>query len=184
CLGQALLPLIGEQELALAALESYKTVFPAELEARMRAKLGLLQPQPGDRALIDGILKLLAQDRVDYTIFWRRLSRFAADGNAGPVCDLFLDRAALDAWLLQYSERLAQSDQGQSADLMLKTNPKFVLRNHLGELAIRQAREKDFAGVTSLQALLENPFDEHPGFEAQASFPPDWASTIEISCSS
>jgi len=184
CLGQALLPLIGEQELALAALESYKTVFPAELEARMRAKLGLLQPQPGDRALIDGILKLLAQDRVDYTIFWRRLSRFAADGNAGPVCDLFLDRRGLDDWLLQYSERLAQSDQGQSADLMLKTNPKFVLRNHLGELAIRQAREKDFAGVASLQALLENPFDEHPGFEAQASFPPDWASTIEISCSS
>ena len=30
CLGQALLPLIGDQELALAALESYKTVFPRE----------------------------------------------------------------------------------------------------------------------------------------------------------
>jgi len=184
CLGQALLPLIGEQELALAALESYKTVFPAELEARMRAKLGLQQARPEDRALIDGILKLLAQDRVDYTIFWRRLSHFAADGKAPSVRDLFLDRTSLDAWLLQYSERLEQENQGQSADLMLKTNPKFVLRNHLGELAIRQAREKDFAGVAGLQALLENPFDEHPGFEAQASFPPDWASTIEISCSS
>jgi uncharacterized protein YdiU (UPF0061 family) len=184
CLGQALLPLIGEQELALAALESYKTVFPAELEARMRAKLGLRQVQPDDRALIDGILKLLAQDRVDYTIFWRRLSHFAADGKAEPVRDLFLDRPGFDAWLLQYSERLAQYGKGQSANLMLNTNPKFVLRNHLGELAIRQAREKDFAGVASLQALLENPFGEHPGFEAQASFPPDWAATIEISCSS
>jgi uncharacterized protein YdiU (UPF0061 family) len=184
CLGQALLPLIGEQELALAALESYKTVFPAELEGRMRAKLGLRQARPEDRALIDGILKLLAQDRVDYTIFWRRLSHFAADGKAEPVVDLFLDRPGFDVWLLQYSERLAQENQGQSANLMLKTNPKFVLRNHLGELAIRQAREKDFAGVDTLLTLLENPFDEHPGFEAQASFPPDWASTIEISCSS
>lgn len=184
CLGQALLPLIGEQELALAALESYKSVFPAELEARMRAKLGLQQARPEDRALIDGILKLLAQDRVDYTIFWRRLSHFAADGKVEPVRDLFLDRTGLDAWLLQYSERLVQEDQGSGDDLMLKTNPKFVLRNHLGELAIRQAREKDFAAVASLQVLLENPFDEHPGFEAQASFPPDWASTIEISCSS
>jgi len=184
CLGQALLPLIGEQELALAALESYKTVFPAELEGRMRAKLGLRQARPEDRALIDGILKLLAQDRVDYTIFWRRLSHFAADGKAEPVVDLFLDRPGFDAWLLQYSERLAKENQGQSANLMLRTNPKFVLRNHLGELAIRQAREKDFAGVDTLLTLLENPFDEHPGFEAQASFPPDWASTIEISCSS
>ena len=83
CLGQALLPLIGDQELALAALESYKTVFPRELEARMRAKLGLGDAQPGDRELIEGILKLLAADRVDYPIFWRRLSRYAAGESRG-----------------------------------------------------------------------------------------------------
>lgn len=184
CLGQALLPLIGEQELALAALDSYKTVFPAELETRMRAKLGLQLVRPEDRALIDGILKRLAQDRVDYTIFWRRLSHFAADGEAAPVRDLFLDRAELDAWLLQYSERLAQEQQAQTANLMLKTNPRFVLRNHLGELAIRRAQAKDFSAVASLQLLLDNPYDEHPGHEAEAGFPPDWAASIAISCSS
>ena len=68
---------------------------------------------------------------------------------------------------------------------MLKTNPKYVLRNHLGELAIRQAKLKDFSGVDTLLKLLQAPFDEHPGQEAQyAGFPPDWASQIEISCSS
>ncbi len=184
CLGQALLPLIGEQELALAALQSYKTVFPAEFEARMRAKLGLRDARPGDRALIESILQLLAQGRVDYTIFWRRLSHFVRDGQAEPVRDLFPDRAALDAWLLQYSQRLAPEDKGLAADLMLKTNPKFILRNHLGELAIRQAKLKDFSEVGTLLALLETPFDEHPGFEAHADFPPDWACSIEISCSS
>ncbi len=70
------------------------------------------------------------------------------------------------------------------ADLMLKSNPKFLLRNHLGEQAIRQAKLKDFSGVHQLQALLEAPYDEHPGLEAYADFPPDWASNIEISCSS
>lgn len=184
CLGQALLPLIGDQELALAALESYKSVFPAELEARMRAKLGLNRQEPGDRALIEDTLKLLAQDRVDYTIFWRRLSHFAANGETSPVRDLFLDRAAADAWLLRYSERLASEDKGLAASLMLKTNPKFVLRNHLGEQAIRLAQLKDFSGVNTLLALLENPFDEHPAFESHAGFPPEWASSIEISCSS
>jgi len=184
CLGQALLPLIGEQELALAALESYKTVFPAALEARMRAKLGLSRPEPDDRALIEAILKLLAEGRVDYTIFWRRLSHFAADGQAEPVRDLFLDRASIDAWLLQYSARLATEPQALAVELMLKTNPKFVLRNHLGEQAIKLAKQKDFSAVNTLLALLEKPFDEHPGHESYADFPPDWASSIEISCSS
>ncbi len=95
CLGQALLPLIGDQELALAALESYKTVFPRELEARMRAKLGLAQALPDDRELIERILGLLAADRVDYTIFWRRLSRHVAGDGSEPVRDLFLHRERL-----------------------------------------------------------------------------------------
>ncbi len=74
--------------------------------------------------------------------------------------------------------------QALQTDLMLKTNPKFVLRNHLGEVAIRAARSGDYAGVADLLALLEKPFDEHPAFAAFADFPPDWASQIEISCSS
>lgn len=184
CLGQALLPLIGDQELALAALESYRNVFPAELESRMRTKLGLARTEADDRSLIEGILRLLAAGRVDHTIFWRRLSHYAANGQAGPVRDLFLDHLGIDAWLKQYDERLVREDARTAAARMLRTNPKFVLRNHLGELAIRQAREKDFSGVTRLLALLEHPYDEHPGHEAEAGFPPDWASSIEISCSS
>jgi uncharacterized protein YdiU (UPF0061 family) len=59
-----------------------------------------------------------------------------------------------------------------------------VLRNHLGEEAIQAAKLKDFSQVNTLLMLLESPFEEHPGFDAYADFPPDWASSIEISCSS
>ena len=183
-LGQALLPLIGEQELAVAALESYKTVFPTAFEGLMRAKLGVVDARPGDRDLIEGALKLLSKDRVDYTIFWRRLSQWAAGASVETVRDLFLDRSALDIWLLQYSQQTIDSPRGLQADLMLKTNPKYVLRNHLGEQAIRAAKLKDFSEVSTLLMLLETPCEEHPGFEAYADFPPDWASSIEISCSS
>ncbi len=184
CLGQALLPLIGEQEPALAALESYKAVFPRELQARMGAKLGLLQVRTVDRELIEGILALLAQDRVDYTIFWRRLTRHVAGESPETVRDLFLQRDAFDGWLLRYSDRLGTADRHAAAALMLRTNPKYVLRNHLGELAIRQAKSKDFSGVQHLLALVQAPFDEHPGHDEKAGFPPDWATQIEISCSS
>jgi len=46
------------------------------------------------------------------------------------------------------------------------------------------AKTKDFSGVSDLLKVLENPFEEHPGFEAFADFPPEWACSIEISCSS
>jgi uncharacterized protein YdiU (UPF0061 family) len=183
CLGQALLPLIGDQEFALAALESYKTVFPRELEGRMRAKLGLADEQPDDRLLVEGILQLLAADRVDYPIFWRRLSRSVAGAGGDEVRDLFLDRAGFDRWAAQYEARLP-ADRPAAAAAMLRTNPKYVLRNHLCELAIRQAKVGDFSEVDGLLALVQSPFAEHPGHQDKAGFPPDWAAHIEISCSS
>ena len=184
CLAQALLPLIEDQDTALAALESYKTVFPDAFMARMHKKLGLTQAQDSSEALVEPLLQLLAQNAVDYTIFWRRLSHAVAEGQFEPVRDLFADRAAFDAWLLSYSELLALEDKALAADLMLNCNPKFVLRNHLGEQAIRAAKGGDFSELATLQRLLERPFDEHPGHEAYADFPPDWASSISISCSS
>ncbi len=188
CLAQALLPLIEDQEMALAALDSYKTLFAAELGRRMRAKLGLDERDAAttqaDEVRTGEILALLAKHRIDYSIFWRRLSHGVASTDWQTVRDLFLDGPAIDAWLLRYSERLTLIPRPLAADLMLRTNPKFVLRNHLAQTAIEQAKLKDFSGVQTLLTLLQSPFAEHPGFDDYADFPPDWASKIEISCSS
>jgi len=186
CLGQALMPLIDDQEQAIAALETYKALYPGAFAKRMSAKLGFAEPIDGCKDLIEAILKLMAADRVDFTIFWRTLSHWARECNPADatVRDLFLNRDAIDAWLLSYSELLAQYPQGPAADLMLNTNPKYVLRNHLGELAIRAAQAKDFSKVAELLKVLERPYDEHPESAALANFPPDWASDIAISCSS
>ena len=184
CLGQALLPLIEDQERALAALESYKSVFPSALQANMRAKLGLPDDHSDDPALIAELLGLLAANKVDTPIFWRRLGAFTPQSGHEPVRDLFFDRQSFDSWALRYSERIAPVDAGLRADLMRKTNPKYVLRNHLGEQAIRAAKLNDFSSVETLLTVLQTPFDEHPAQEELAGFPPDWAGSIEISCSS
>lgn len=204
CLGQALLPLINEsadegQALALAALESYKTVFPDALERLMRAKLGFpadgqtsAADQAAVRALIETLLKLMAQDRVDYPIFWRRLSQHLQEvtqgraqlQSASAVRDLFLDRPAFDTWMLQYSEQMTPVLTAETGINMLKTNPQYVLRNHLGEQAIRAAKTKDFSETDRLLSLLQSPFDSKDGAQAYADFPPAWAASIEISCSS
>ena len=184
CLGQALLPLIGEQDEALAALDPYKSIFPAALQARMLAKLGLTESGPDSQALIESTFKLLATNKVDYTIFWRRLCAFTPQSGHEALRDLFYDRESFNAWALQYSELLALNKPGLQHDLMLKFNPKYVLRNHLGEEAIRAAKLKDYAPLHTLLAVLQTPCDEHSAHDALSAFPPDWASSIEISCSS
>ena len=184
CLGQALLPLIGEQDLALAALEPYKTKFPAALEAKMLAKLGLTEANADNKVLVESTFKLLATNKVDYTIFWRRLCAFTPQSGHEPLRDLFFDRESFNAWALQYSELLAHVSIGKRHDLMLKNNPKYVLRNHLGEEAIRAAKLKDYSKLHALLNVLQAPFDEHAAHDSLAGFPPDWASGIEISCSS
>ncbi|WP_396442243.1 YdiU family protein [Limnohabitans sp.] len=240
CLGQALAPLIDDQEMTLQVLEGYKTLFPRCLGDAMRAKLGLVGAQApesereADWTLVEDLMQLLASERVDYTLFWRRLSHAVASGAWGTsvdvrglagtaaqpldrhaslamtdsltsdapnpvmasearpsttasvmaVQDLFIDRQRWQAWLNRYRARLGQASGPSVGQQMLRTNPKFVLRNHLAEVAIRQAQAGDFSEIDTLYNLLKSPFDEHPGMQAYADLPPDWAGQLEISCSS
>ncbi len=189
CLGQALMPLIDDQAPALAALESYKHSFPEVMDQCMRDKLGLQGAHEADRILVEDLLQALQRDRVDYTVFWRRVSiavRESANSRHAfePVRDLFLHREVFDAWCVRYIDRLGAANRQTTGDAMLRTNPKYMLRNHLGELAIRQAKQGNFAMVQDLLQVLHTPFDEHPTYDAWAGLAPEWASSIEISCSS
>jgi len=186
CLGQALLPLMDDQQQALDALEPYKTLFPAALTRRMGAKLGLQAPAEGDAALVEDLMQLMARDAVDFTIAFRRLCDAVA-GDAVPVRDLFLQREAFDAWAARWRERLQAQpgfDAMATAAAMRRVNPRIVLRNHLGQIAIERAQRGDHSEVLRLQAALAAPFDDRDGEDDLAAFPPDWAQQIEISCSS
>jgi len=187
-LAQGLMPLIGDPDEALAALEPYKTAFPAALIARLRAKLGLRAERDEDRDLADDLLRLMAAGRADFTISFRRLSSFSTAEGAdnASVRDLFVDGPAFDAWAQRYRDRLRAeaSVDAERAACMNRVNPKFVLRNHLADIAIQRARDGDFGAIHHLLAVLERPFDEQPDQEAYAAFPPDWARHLEVSCSS
>ena len=186
CLGQAMLPLIEDQEVAISALETFKTRFPQALAQRFGAKLGLPEGTEAPAELVEGLLKLLATEHVDFTIFWRRLSHWTRAQNLddASVRDLFLDRAGIVSWLQSYAALHPAAQRSDAAERMLRANPKYILRNHLGELAIRAAQKKDFGPTTDLLKVLQRPFDEHPEHESLAGFAPDWAAGIEISCSS
>jgi len=192
-LAQALVPLVEGSddeisEILGAALEPYRELFPRQMDALMHAKLGLQSQRDEDRALLDDLLGLMSATRVDYTLCWRQLADFSSadDGSAGAVRDLFLNRPAFDAWAARYRARL-QAEGSVDAERrarMQRVNPRYVLRNHLAELAIRRSQEGDDSEVQRLARVLERPFDDQPEHAAYAALPPDWAQTLEISCSS
>ncbi len=186
-LGQALMPLIGESDQALAALETYKTAFPEAMARQWRAKLGLQTQRPDDQQLADNWLALLAQSRVDFTLAWRWLAEFNIEtGQAHSLQDHFLDRAAFKAWCERYQQRLQHehSIDAERAMRMNAHNPCYVLRNHLAEVAIRQAQAGDFSEIDRLRQVLARPCDEQAAYAGYAALPPDWAHHIEVSCSS
>jgi serine/tyrosine/threonine adenylyltransferase len=196
-LAQALVPLIdgdGDdghvKDVLTETLSHYPDTFAHQLGQRMRAKLGLATEQDGDQALIDDLMRLMARHRVDYTLTWRLLGehRIGAAGAAArePVRDLFLDGEGFDAWVCRYDDRL-RAEHSVDADRRVRmdaVNPKYILRNHLAELAIRQAEAGDYTEILRLHQLLARPFDEQPEHAAYAALPPEWAGSLEISCSS
>lgn len=193
-LAQSLMPLMpqasdaeieGSTQRLLQAVETYRERFATAMLAHWRAKLGLVTAQADDQRLADDFLRLMAESRADFTQSWRRLSRALQDPE--PLRDLFIDRAALDAWLNRWRERLAAEAAADSIPdvqaRMLAINPAVVLRNHLAEGAIRTAQGGDFSEVQRLLKVLSLPFDE-PESPADAALPPDWAQDLEVSCSS
>ncbi|MCV7225582.1 protein adenylyltransferase SelO [Mycolicibacterium komossense] len=170
---ESLLPLLDDDaERAVAmATESLRT-FPEQYQhawsTGMRAKIGL--PADGiddvSAVLIDDLLALLAQSRVDYTSFFRQLAH-AARGDAEPARRLFLDLAAFDEWTLRWRAL------NPAADLMDRVNPVYIPRNHLVEEALAAATAGDLTPLQQLLPVLSAPYDERPGLQRYAEPPPD-----------
>jgi uncharacterized protein YdiU (UPF0061 family) len=208
CLGQALMPLLtgklGEEAASaglIAELEKFGSFYSQAWQQRMAAKIGLPELDSHSLPMLQKLLDLLAAERVDWTIFWRRWAQAAAsfadtqdDANEkaksafSPVRDLFLQRESFDAWLLSFKELLRQVLRQESAKTPLKNtlqhNPVLVLRNHLAQDAIAAAEGGDFAPLARLHAALQNPYTDTAATQAYAGFPPDWAAGIAVSCSS
>ena len=128
----------------------------------MAAKLGLGQWQAGDEELLNGLWSVMHQNRADFTLSFRRLADVASAGDipSAPGVetfeDLHADREAARAWLATYRARLAQDGRpdAERAAAMNRVNPLYVLRNHLAELAIRAAKERDTSEIDRLMRLF------------------------------
>jgi len=180
-LAEALLPLLdGDKDTAIQqaaeALDRFGARFETAYTEGLRRKLGLLQAQPEDMSLAQGLLERMAQNGADFTLTFRRLCEAATspDADAG-VRSLFTDPTAYDGWAEQWRRRLAGdgpvTTQGRMS-VMRAANPAVIPRNHLVEEAISAVNKSDFAPFESLLAVLARPYDDLPSTFAQYADPP------------
>jgi len=176
---ESLLDLISADD-ANAALASYSGTFQRSYGRRMRDKLGLETEQPDDAALVGEMLSLMAASRVDYTRWFRGLTEPAA------LRTMVQDVERFGAWVTRYTERLAA--ENREPDLrregMNRTNPVYVLRNHLAQRAIARAEQGDFSEIEKLHGILRRPFDDRPESAGYAEPAPPGERGIAVSCSS
>jgi uncharacterized protein YdiU (UPF0061 family) len=184
---QTLLPLL-DVEAARAALESFQPTYSDFYNRLMARKPGLAETDTDATDLIEALLAQMAASRTDYTNLFRNLSSINQDDTEGDssVRDRFIDRDRFDRWLQDYRARLqanARPDAERQVS-MDNTNPRYVLRNYIAQIAIEKAQAGDYAEIDRQLKMLQAPYDEHPDMAHYAEPPPDWASDPQVSCSS
>ena len=164
--------LIGMEEIK-EIVESYEKIFLDEYHCLMAAKLGFSSLDDDIIKFIYETLKLLAEEKLDYSFFFRNLLNYKTSSKEA-------------GWSQKHAQLLQEKniEKSQAENLIKKSNPKFILRNYLLQNAIEKAENGDFSEIHNLHKITRNPFDEQKENESYAALPPAWAKEICISCSS
>jgi uncharacterized protein YdiU (UPF0061 family) len=163
-LAESLLVLLdADEQQAIAKAMTVLNDFPAMYQAarlqRFAAKLGLQTPLESDLPLIDDLLSLLTEQQIDFTLFFRELSREATTpGQAART--FFAEPAAFDAWQQRWFSRLAASPVSPEAlsQQLLQTNPAFIPRNFRIEQIIESALNGDLAPAKAFVKASQTPY--------------------------
>lgn len=183
-LSKALSPIIAKERMQKKLDDYGEFIYPDAYIDVMREKLGLLHKRDTDVELIQELVGTLQDAFVDHTLFFRTLSRY--NGDRSPLYDIAMNPVTVDEWLKLYDKRLFQESRTQSErqEAMLKSNPKYVLKNYMLEKAICSAETGDFSMVETLLHIASHPYDELPEFEHFAQETPEEHKNIGLSCSS
>lgn len=183
-LSKALTPIIDKDKMQKKLDDYGNFLYPDAYIEVMRKKLGLEMQLDEDVELITDLVGTLQDAYVDYTNFFRALSHY--DGDRMPLFDIAMNPVPIDSWLNLYDARLSKETRTkiQRQKAMLKTNPKYVLKNYMLQEAIELAQKGDFSMVETLLYIAAHPFDELPEFEHFAQETPEEHKNICLSCSS
>lgn len=166
-LAEALTHLLPQHKIPASLLRHYNQSYRQHWLMLMRGKLGLVQPHDNDQRLINNLLQLLQQYRIDYSRFFRRLSLHQLHELYGLVDDTEERKnwiKDLFIWWSAYEQRFRNEAQDHNSRLtsMRLCNPKYILRQeHLQQVIHAAEIEHNFIPLHELLVVLQSPYAEH-----------------------
>ena len=185
------------------ALDEYDGIFEAYYSDVIRRKLGLQELSDDDTNLVQELYSVFDSFEIDMTLFFRLLAKVSIDTSEEQQLVKSLEPALynpedisreeqvrLENWLRTYTARVQHQSLSQIArtDLMNNSNPLYVPRNYLAQLAIDDADKGEYSLLRQWTEVLKSPYQEQPRMEKFAAKRPEWARTRAgcsmLSCSS
>lgn len=170
-LAQSILPAIDENEdkaigLAQDTLNLFASEFDRAYREGLLAKIGIADEQQGDFELAQALLDAMHEARADFTNSFRALSHLEL-----PNPTINAAQLPLTEWI---NDWVRHTDGGNRVDqnLIRRTNPAFIPRNHRIENMIQAAMDGDFSLFEELHKVLSRPFEDQPVHHAY-TLPPD-----------
>lgn len=169
---ETLLPLLHEDteaavKVAEQAVQNFYRLYHDSWLKGMGAKLGLFRVENDDEPLILGLLAIMEKYAADYTNTFRALT-------IGRLHDAELfEQAEFSQWHEVWQDRLKRQTASAEAaqDLMRRTNPAVIPRNHRVEEALQAAVVGDFSVMKRLVYILSIPFAYSPAQDEYSSLP-------------
>ncbi len=160
--------LSGNKE-ALARLDQIREGFSGtmgrEIEMMWARKLGLVNY---DAALVNELLELMVLTKVDYTVFFRRLSSIPE--NILALKESFYQPnseqlvARWNHWLQRWLECIRGSKDAKTTSIVMNhSNPKYTWREWLIMPAYQQAEHGETSQIKELQQIFSHPYEEQLG---------------------
>ncbi|WP_406945574.1 protein adenylyltransferase SelO [Halobacillus sp. SY10] len=170
---ETLIPLFHENqekavEMAQEAHAKYEKYYHTYWLNGMRAKLGMVTEEAQDQPLIEDLLEIMEKNEADYTNTFRALTL------GRPNETVLYGKPAFTNWYKQWQARLERQESSEADvhELMKKSNPSIIPRNHRVEEALEAAVEEgDFSVVKQLLSVLADPYAYSEEQEAYAELP-------------
>ena len=128
----------------------------------------------------------LETSKIDYNVFFYRLTKLNDFENLSSIVNLAVFRDPLEKWFESYNKvcKNEESSFEKRQEVMKKVNPKYIIKNYILQDAIALAHDGDYSLVNDLLDIAQNPFDEHEKFDKYAHPTPMEFANVKLSCSS
>ena len=150
-LAEAMLPLFHDDEkqsveIANELIPKFEERFKKHWLAGMKSKLGLFTEEAEDAVLIQDLLDQMKESDADFT------NTFA---------DLTTGRYEPDVWHERWQNRLTRQSQSRDevSQLMRRSNPALIPRNHKVEEALAVANGSDLKPMYALLEVITRPWE-------------------------